>query len=497
LGAHPDPQSPTPSVGRAGQRPDSRRHFAAPWERIEDFCMEVRKSGDWREGRRDVQRLLARADAAVPNAARFAAQLFLAEAGALLGELDEAAGRLRAARRLLAPLDNGQSYLDWLVASLELDWARRDRARLTRTVRVLMRWVGQPHSSSRLEAGLFTAGRALANLGEQETARRCIAALDDLAQGRCQRGHWQAAALAAELAYREALESWASAGIAATIAPGPVELPVSARRRASAAHEGYQLALLGAQGEGCVVRAQLQSGCDKSRLLLVHDPACLARLEEYHGWMRKIACEREIIASRNALAVAYLANQQFARAAHWFEPEVGLDAVPMGAELYLACVAHEGCGDRRAALRDLKRYLAQASAHVGARRTEPRRIEGAPTAGGQGAQHLVTAALELAQRHLATPLSVARLAQMLGVSRRTLEYAFRAVASTSPKRALTELRLDEVRRQLAPDCTVRAAALESVARQSGFVSYQAFARAVRVAYSIAPSGLRGHIAKES
>jgi transcriptional regulator GlxA family with amidase domain len=113
----------------------------------------------------------------------------------------------------------------------------------------------------------------------------------------------------------------------------------------------------------------------------------------------------------------------------------------------------------------------------------------------EGPEGLVDAALELARRHAATPLSVAHLSRLLGVSRRTLEYAFRRVRSSTPKRALTELRLAEVRRQLEQRTPGAPAALEAVARQSGFASYQAFARAVRCAYAVAPSRLRGEFAK--
>jgi AraC family ethanolamine operon transcriptional activator len=73
---------------------------------------------------------------------------------------------------------------------------------------------------------------------------------------------------------------------------------------------------------------------------------------------------------------------------------------------------------------------------------------GTPPSGGASRQQIVDAAKAYMQSHIAEPITVADLCRELGVSRRTLQYAFAEVLGINPVAFLRAMRLNGVRRDL-------------------------------------------------
>jgi transcriptional regulator GlxA family with amidase domain len=87
--------------------------------------------------------------------------------------------------------------------------------------------------------------------------------------------------------------------------------------------------------------------------------------------------------------------------------------------------------------------------------------------------------------HAEEPLTVAEIANAVGVGPRALQAAFRASHGITPRQLLAEIRLEEARaRLLAPEAemTVTDAALAS-----GFAHFGRFAAAYRERYGELPS----------
>ena len=84
-----------------------------------------------------------------------------------------------------------------------------------------------------------------------------------------------------------------------------------------------------------------------------------------------------------------------------------------------------------------------------------------------GRKHVVEAARAYMSAHIDEPISVADLCLELGVSRRTLQYAFSEVLNLNPVRFLRALRLNGVRRELVAD-EAGSARVQDVAARWGF-----------------------------
>ncbi len=425
-------------------------------------------------------------------------------AWALLARLNAAAGYCVEAERALShargSCPHAHRELHWIRARLEIDWIRGDARALTAQVRALLAEGreashqvnpgGNQRGGQQLDDGvepgaeyrecLHLGGLALAVLGRPDLARGCLARLEALAAS----GDGALAAeIRAELAWQVVLARW-SATVASHRSPRPdsrVQGKVTV-----AARESYERCLTAlADGAACdpLHLARVSAGRDKCLLLERDDPSALVRLERHFARVQALPLVHECAMVRVALACAHLAQQRFASAARLFGRPEAVDERARVPEAILAAFAFERIGDHAAALAWLKLRLRAELEEEGDR--EPRRAH--------SAEELARAAVELAcTRPEATP-NVACLARLLGVSRRTLENAFRQAALTTPKRALISARLNEARRRVSGSGQDRAESLECIARRSGFPSYQAFARAVRGTFDLAPSAWRASV----
>jgi AraC family ethanolamine operon transcriptional activator len=101
---------------------------------------------------------------------------------------------------------------------------------------------------------------------------------------------------------------------------------------------------------------------------------------------------------------------------------------------------------------------------------------------------LVHRAEEYMQGHRAGPLSVLELGRELGVSERTLHYAFQEVRGTSPMAYFRALRLDAVRQELR--AAAETATVQQIAQRWGFGHTGEFAAAYRRLFGELPSQTR-------
>lgn len=110
-----------------------------------------------------------------------------------------------------------------------------------------------------------------------------------------------------------------------------------------------------------------------------------------------------------------------------------------------------------------------------------------PSAGAPiGAEHRrVQQAEEIFRQHLDTPLSIAEVAQQLGISLRSLQVAFQNVRNEGPKERLTRMRLDRARERLLAGGP--GAQVTTVAFDSGFFHLSRFAGAYQRAFGEKPS----------
>ena len=99
---------------------------------------------------------------------------------------------------------------------------------------------------------------------------------------------------------------------------------------------------------------------------------------------------------------------------------------------------------------------------------------------------LAVRARQYLEGHLADPLSTADLAARLAVSEIHLRRCFCAAHGKTPRRYLTDLRMDRAAQLL----TTTAAAVETIAREVGYPCITTFGRVFRHAFEMTPSEYR-------
>ncbi|MEM8956864.1 MAG: GlxA family transcriptional regulator [Pseudomonadota bacterium] len=97
-------------------------------------------------------------------------------------------------------------------------------------------------------------------------------------------------------------------------------------------------------------------------------------------------------------------------------------------------------------------------------------------------------AVALMRRNLESPLSVPRLAQIVGMSQRALTAQMRAQFGMTPREIYQALRLEAARRYL----TGSDMAVAEIAARCGWTDQSAFARAFRRHFAATPVSVRGH-----
>jgi AraC family ethanolamine operon transcriptional activator len=101
-------------------------------------------------------------------------------------------------------------------------------------------------------------------------------------------------------------------------------------------------------------------------------------------------------------------------------------------------------------------------------------------------QEIVERAETLLRAHIGQSLSLGRLCRVLGVKERSLRNAFYAVRGMSPKQAVRNARLHEVRRALQ-DASVKKGMITHVATDYGFYDLGRFAGTYKAMFGETPS----------
>lgn len=103
----------------------------------------------------------------------------------------------------------------------------------------------------------------------------------------------------------------------------------------------------------------------------------------------------------------------------------------------------------------------------------------------------IATALRWMSAHLEEEVGVARLATMVGMSRRSFEYAFKACTSMSPYQKLLEMRMDRAR-ELLVETNLPVIA---IAEQTGFTNQREFSVRFRAKEGLPPSAYREKTSK--
>jgi AraC-like DNA-binding protein len=106
---------------------------------------------------------------------------------------------------------------------------------------------------------------------------------------------------------------------------------------------------------------------------------------------------------------------------------------------------------------------------------------------------LVRAAEDLLAARLDQPVKIDEIARALGTSVRRLQYAFRQVRDTTPRRVLSELRLEAARRRLTDPGD--EGSVTCVALDCGIAHFGRFAAAYAARYGELPSVTRQHASR--
>jgi len=96
------------------------------------------------------------------------------------------------------------------------------------------------------------------------------------------------------------------------------------------------------------------------------------------------------------------------------------------------------------------------------------------------------AAVELMERHIAEPYSIAKLASQIGTTTRNLETVFRKHTETTPGRYYLKLRLQQGKKMLEETHL----SIANIAQATGFNSQSHFGKCFREQFQISPSSLR-------
>jgi AraC-like DNA-binding protein len=175
--------------------------------------------------------------------------------------------------------------------------------------------------------------------------------------------------------------------------------------------------------------------------------------------------------------------------------------------LLVFAAACKGLGDEDLAVRLYGSYIRrQAQSRLsgstferssvgGARQADGPDDEAASSCAGDRRAQLVARAVAFVDGQGDGPRQVDLVCEELGVSRRTLEMAFRAVTGESPKRYFDSVRAREALgylREFTGAASRRAGFASRIAQRAGFSSYRAFYRIFVQLYGVSPVAAMAH-----
>ncbi len=266
-------------------------------------------------------------------------------------------------------------------------------------------------------------------------------------------------------------------------------------------HEALIAAALKSYGEadeasdpGSLLKRQALAGMAQARLAARSQSADWNALENHVNWAAQegLLYQRDLM--RLHLGVLLLLHQRAREARRWLIPladrVMRTPRAPFEHDaLFFASVACGSSGSHQSALEYLSRYNAAIrDQHLSRITVPPPNLDSAGRSAngtslsrrrGDSDQEMVDHVLERLRNAPSAPLDSERMAQLAGVSRRTLENGFRRITGMPPKEFTTRLRLAEFRRRKLAAAPSGAAELELLAKSVGFSSYRALARCER------------------
>jgi AraC-like DNA-binding protein len=281
-----------------------------------------------------------------------------------------------------------------------------------------------------------------------------------------------------------------------------VRSPVAREGLVRDAHSAYQCAVESA-APGTMARRSAEIGVVMARLAGEESGADWHQLEAHIAWLHQHGLRYECDLARLHLGMLLLLHKRASAAKLQLVPlanrAVACEGAPLEHDaLYFASVACGESGDDRAALTYLNSYNVRIREQHLSRATVPppnldspdRRAPGANWSRrrGDSAQQIVEHVKERLRIAPAAPMDSRQLAQLAGVSRRTLETSFRRITGYAPKEFATRVRLAEFEKRRAELDVQTPAILEELARSIGFSSYRAL---MRCAKRLAPPGPEG------
>jgi AraC-like DNA-binding protein len=255
------------------------------------------------------------------------------------------------------------------------------------------------------------------------------------------------------------------------------------------------------------LRRHALAGMAKARLAGRPSQADWSQLENHVIWANREGLMYERDLTRLHLGVLLLLHHRALDARRWLIPlaEVVMHAHRAPFEhdaLFFASVACGESGSHRSALQYLNRYNAGIrEQHLSRITVPPPNLEilGAASDGpapsrrrGDSDREMVEHVLKRLRDAPQARLDSERMAQLAGVSRRTLENGFRRVTGLPPKEFTTRLRLAEFQRRKIASAPSGSAELELLARSVGFSSYRALARFERRIGAVEDEEVKAH-----
>jgi AraC-like DNA-binding protein len=444
----------------------------------------------WQRGeiRQAVKQLLhLEQDASASALQRARAALRLAEGHARLGLSNDASEWLAAAQSAVSRIGDmhAQSLFDAAHASL-LHWSGHEVHAIRAANTALGRHSRRATDPERHQL-LHVLGNAYLRLGQIVKAEQCVAAM--LAPPVCT----AAFLLLGEIKLWSIVRQHPAFRGQLLLADELVRHPAPREGLVRDALSAYQCAVESAR-PGTLARRSADIGLVMARLAGEDSGSDWHQLEAHIAWLHQHGLRYECDLARLHLGMLLLLHKRASPAKLLLVPlanrAVARDGAPLEYDaLFFASVACAESGDDRAALNYLNSYNVRIREQHLSRATVPppnldspdRRAPGATWSRrrGDSAQQIVDHVKERLRIAPADPMDSRQLAQLAGVSRRTLETSFRRITGYAPKEFATRIRLAEFEnRRALIDCPTPAK-LDELARGIGFSSYRALSRCAK------------------
>ena len=415
---------------------------------------------------------------------RARAALRLAEAHARLGLHNDATEWLTIAKGAVARIGDisGQSLFDAAQASL-LHWIGQEQHAI-RAANVALGRHSRRATDPERQQLLEVLGHAYLRLGQIAKAEQCVTAM--LAPPVAS----SAFLLLGEIKLWSIVRQHPGFRGQLLLSDELARYPARHADLVLGAQAAYQSAIQ-SSAAGTLARRNADIGLVMARLAGADSGPDWHQLEAHIAWLHQRGLKYECDLARLHLGILLLLHRRPSSAKLLLVPLANYALAREGAPLehdalFFASVACGDSGDDRSALNYLNSYNVRIREQHLSRATVPppnldsgdKRTPGATWSRrrGDSAQQIVDHVREQLRLAPAVPMDSRQLAQLAGVSRRTLETTFRRLTGYAPKEFATRIRLAHFeKRRMSLDADPPHK-LEELARSVGFSSYRALTR---------------------